>query len=203
MNRLSICRHGCFLERFRQRRMRMTRSSHIFRASSVFNSQNSFGNHLTRVGSHNMYSQDPISFCVCEKFDHPLRLEIRLGTRVGGKGKCSDLVFYPLFLELRLVLAYPGNFGMRVHYRWDGVVVYVPVPLCDVLDRCYGFFFCFMGQHGAEGAVTYYANVGMFGAVLLVDYKATFVVDFQTDIFKAKAGSVGPTADSYENDVCV
>jgi len=52
-----------------------------------------------------------------------------------------------------------------------------------------------VGEHGTEGAIANDADVGEFGAVLLVDYEAASVVDFEANVFEAKAGCVGPAAD--------
>ena len=90
---------------------------------------------------------------------------------------------------------------MRVHDGWDGVVVDVAVAFGDVFDRGDGFFFGFVGEHGAEGAVADDADVGKLGAILLVDDEATFVVDLETDVFKTEAGGIGAATYGYEYDV--
>jgi hypothetical protein len=69
------------------------------------------------------------------------------------------------------------------------------VALLNVFDRGNGFFLGFVGEHGSEGAIANDADVGEFGAVLLVDYEAASVVDFEANVFEAKAGCVGPAAD--------
>ena len=90
---------------------------------------------------------------------------------------------------------------MRVHDGGDGVVVDVAVALFHEFDGCYAFFFGFMCEHGAEGAVTDDANVRELGAILFVDYEAAFVVNFEADVFQTKAGGVGTAPDGYEDDV--
>lgn len=92
---------------------------------------------------------------------------------------------------------------MRVHDRGDGAVVDMAVAFGDVFNRCYGFFFCFVGEHGAKGAVTDDADVGDFGAVLLVDDYAAFVVHIEAGVFESKAGGVRAAADCYQNNVGV
>ena len=90
---------------------------------------------------------------------------------------------------------------MRVHDGRDGVVVDVAVAFGDVFDRGDGFFFGFVGEHGAEGAVSDDADVRELGAVLLVDDEATFVVDLEADVFETQAGSIGAATYGYEYDV--
>lgn len=92
---------------------------------------------------------------------------------------------------------------MCVHDAGDGAIIDVTVALFDILDRGNGFFFGFVGEHGAECAIADDTDVGEFGAVLLVDYEAAFVVDFEANVFEAKAGGVGAAADGDEDDVCV
>ena len=92
---------------------------------------------------------------------------------------------------------------MGVHDAGDGVVVDVAVAFDYVFDAGDGFFFGFVREHGAEGAVTDYADVRQFGPVLFVDYEAAFVVDFEADVFKAQAGGVRSATDGYEDDVGV
>lgn len=59
---------------------------------------------------------------------------------------------------------------MGIHDARDGVVVDVAVAFGDVFDAGDGFFFGFVREHGAEGAVADDADVGEFGPVLFVDY---------------------------------
>ena len=92
---------------------------------------------------------------------------------------------------------------MRVHDRGNGVVVDVAEALFDVFDGRDAFFFRFVCEHGAKGTVAYDPDVGDFGAILFVDYEAAFVVDFEADVFEAKAGGVGAAANGYEDDICV
>ena len=92
---------------------------------------------------------------------------------------------------------------MRVHDAGDGAVVDMAIALFDVLNCCDGFFFGFVREHRAKGAVTNDADVGKFGAVLLVDYEAAFVVDFEADIFEAEASSIGAAADGDKDNICV
>ena len=92
---------------------------------------------------------------------------------------------------------------MRVHDGGNGVVVDVAVPLFHKFDSRDTFFFCFVCEHGTEGAVADDADVGELGAVLFVDYEAAFVIDFKTDVFETETGGVGTAPDGYEDNVRV
>ena len=170
MYRLRIRRHGRLLERFRQRRMRVTGPRHILAARPVLNRQHTLGDHLARIRPHDVDPQDPIRLRVRDELHQALGLQVRLGARVGGKGEGSQSVFDPLFLELRFVLAHPGYFRVRVHDRGDGAVIHVAVTFGDVFDGCDGFFFRLVGEHGAERAVTDNSDVRVFGTVLLINH---------------------------------
>ena len=71
------------------------------------------------------------------------------------------------------------------------------VVLGEELDGGDGFLFGFVGEHGAEGAVADYADVGEFGAVFAVDYEAALVVDFEADVLEAETLGVWAAADGY------
>lgn len=73
----------------------------------------------------------------------------------------------------------------------------------DEFDGCHGFFFGFVREHGAEGAVTDDADVWQAGAVFLVDHEAAAVVGFEADVLEAEASSVGAAADGDEADITV
>ena len=203
MNRLPIRRHRRLLERLRQRRMRMTRPPHILTRRPILNRQDALGDHLPRVRPHDMDPQYAIRLRVRQELDHAVRLEIGLRPRVGREGETAGFVLDALLLQFGFVLAYPCDLRVRVHDRGDGVVVDVAVALFDKLDRRDAFLFRLVREHGAEGAVADNADVGQLGAVLLVDYEAAFVVDFEADVFETETGGVGAAADGYENDVRV
>ena len=90
---------------------------------------------------------------------------------------------------------------MGIHDRGNGAVVYMAMTFGDVFDRCDGLFFCFVSEHGAEGAVADDADVREFGAVLLVYDQTALVVDIEPNIFEAQAGGVGSAANGYQDDV--
>ena len=92
---------------------------------------------------------------------------------------------------------------MGVHYGGNGVVIDVAMTLGDKFDGCNSFFFRLVCEHRAESAVAYDADVGKLGAILFIYYEAAFVVDFEANVFEAKAGGVRAAADGYEDDVRV
>ena len=203
MYRLAISRHGRLLERLRQRRMCMARPRHILTTSPILHRQHPLGNHLPGIRPHDMDPQDPIRLRITQKLDHPFRLQIRLRPRIRTERETARPVLDPLFFQLRFVLAHPRDFRVGVHDGGDGVVVDVTGALGDVFDCGDGLFLGFMGEHGAEGAVTDDANVWQFSAVLFIDDEAAFVVKVEVEVFEAETGCVGAAADGDEDDVCV
>ena len=150
-----------------------------------------------------MDAQNAIRFCIADELDHAVRLQVRLGARVGGKGERADFVLDAVLLEIGFAAAHPCHFGVGVHDAGDGAVVDVAVACFDEFDCCDALFFGFVREHGPEGAVADDADVRELGAVLLVDYEAAFGVDFQADVFESEAGGVGTAANSDEDDVCI
>lgn len=181
----------------------MARPAHILTASSILERQGPLRNHLARVRSDDMDPQDPIRLGITDELDHTVRLEVGFCPAIRAEGKGADFVFDPGLLQLGFILSNPGDFWMGVHDAGDGVVVDMAVAFGDVFDAGDCFFFGFVGEHGAEGAVADDADMGEFGAVLFVDDEAAFVVDFKTDVFEAETGGVGSTTDGDEDDVCV
>lgn len=179
----------------------MARPRDILAAGAVLHRQHALGDHLARVRSHDMDAQDAIRHSVGDELDDPLRLEVRLRSGVGGEGEGAHAVFDALVLQLRFVLPHPGHLGVGVHDRGDGAVIDVPMAFGNVLYRRHRFLLCLVGEHGAEGAVADDSDVGVLGAVLLVDHEPTFVVDVETDVLETEAGGIWSTADCYEDDI--
>ena len=92
---------------------------------------------------------------------------------------------------------------MRVHDGGDGAVVDVTVAFGDVFNCGDSFFLSLVREHGSKCAVADDTDMRQFGAVLFVDYHATFIVDVEADVLEAEAGGVGAAADRYEDYVCV
>ncbi len=183
--------------------MRMAGAPHVLAAGSVLDRQRALRDHLPRIRAHDVDAEDTIRLGVGDEFDHALGLEVRLRAGVCAEGEGADFVLDALGFELGFVLADPGDLRVRVHDAGDGVVVDVTVASGDVFDAGDGFFLGFVREHGAEGAVAYYPDVGEFGPVLFVDYEAAFVVDLQADVLEPEPGCVGAAANGYEDDVCV
>ncbi len=201
MNRLSISRHGGLLECFGQGRMSVAGAADVFRAGAVFDGQGALGDHLARVGADDVDAQDPVRLGVRDEFHHALRVQVRLGARVGREGEGADFVLLPGRLDLLLVLPDPGHFRIRVHDGWNGVVVHVPVALLDVLDRRDGFFFRLVCKHRPEGAVANDADVGMLGSVFLIDDQSTLLIYVDADVLKPQAGRVWSSTDGNKNNI--
>jgi len=185
MNSFRRRRHSRLLESLRERRMRMTRPRHILRRSTILDSQDALGNHLPRIRADDMDAQDAIRLSISDELNHAVGLEVRLGARVGGEGEGAGLVLDARGLDFGLVLPDPGHLRVRVHDGRDGAVVDVAVAFGDVFDGRDGFFFGFVREHGAEGAVADDADVREFGAVFLVDHQPAFFVGLQADVFEA------------------
>ena len=92
---------------------------------------------------------------------------------------------------------------MRVHDAGDGTVIDVAIAFFDIFDGRDGFLLGLVRKHGTESAVADDADMRQFGAVLLVDDEAAFVVDFEADVLEAEAGSIGAAADGDEDNVGV
>ena len=181
----------------------MARPPHILTTRPILNRQRRLRNHLSRIRPNNMHAEDPIRLRITHKLHHPLRIQISLRPRIRRKRERADAVLDILLLELDLVLPHPRHLRVRVHDGGDGVVVYMPVGLGEVLDGGDGFFFAFVCEHGAEGDVADGADVRDLGAVFVVDDDAAFAVELEADLVEAEVLGEGAAADGYEGYVGV
>ena len=92
---------------------------------------------------------------------------------------------------------------MRVHDRWDRVIVDMTVALRDVFNRGDGFLFRLVCEHGAKSTITNDADMWELGAILLIDDEPAFVVDIKANIFKTETGGVGPATNGYKDNIRV
>lgn len=182
--------------------MRVTRPADILCARTVLQRKCTLRNHLSRIRSHNVNTQNAVRLRISQEFHQTVGIQIRLCSAVCAEGECSDLVLHAGFFQFCLVLADPGDFGVGVHDRGDGVVVNVAVVLCDEFNGCDGFFFSLVCEHRSECAIANHANVWDLGAVFGVDDKTAAVVGFDANVLEAEALCVRAAADGDEDDVC-
>ena len=200
---LVVRRHGGLLERLCKGRVSVTRPCNILGRSTVLQRQSTLGDHLTGVWSDNVDTKDTVGLGVGQELDHTVGVEVGLCSAVGAEWECAGLVLDALLLEFRLVLAYPGDFGVCVHDGWDGVVVDVTVVLGDEFDGCDGLLLGLVGKHRSECAVTDDADVWDLGAVFLVDDDAAAVVGLKADVLETKTGGVRATTNGDKDNVGV
>lgn len=180
----------------------MASSPDILCACSILQRKRSLSDHFSCIGSDNVDSKNTICLSIRQELHKTVGVQVRLRTGVGRERECADLVLYARFFELRLVLAYPCDFRVRVHDGGNGAVVDVAVAFCDVFDRCDGLLLGFVGEHGTESAVANYADVRQLGAVFGVDNEAAAVIGFEANVFKAETLGVRTATDGDKDDVC-
>lgn len=203
MDGLAVGGHGSLLEGLGERGVSVRGASNVLGRCTVLKGKSALSDHLTGVGADNVHTEDTVGLSVGKELDETLRVGVGLGARVGAEGERADLVLDTGLLELSLVLADPGDFGVGVHDAGDGAVVDVAVVLGDVLDGGNGLLLSLVGKHGAEGAVTDHADVRDLGAVLLVDHEAATAVGLKTDLLEAETSGVGTAADGNKADISV
>lgn len=150
-----------------------------------------------------MNAQYPVSLGIRDELNEALSVEVGLRSRVGRERKLSDIVLDVSCLELLLVLANPGDFGVSVHDRGDGAVVDMAVTLADVLDNGDGLLLSLVGQHGSESNVTNGTDVRDLGTVFLVDDHTATLVNLKANVLKTKAVGVWTATDGNEDNVSI
>ena len=203
MDGLAVGGHGSLLESLGESGVSVRGASNVLGRRTVLESESALGDHLTGVGADNVHTEDTVSLGIGEELDKSVGVGVGLGARVGAEGEGADLVLDASLLELGLVLADPGDFGVGVHDAGDGAVVDVAVVLGNVLDGGNGLLLGLVGEHRAESAVTDDADVRDLGAVLLVDHEAATVVGLKTDLLEAETGGVRTATDGNKADISV
>lgn len=203
MDGFRVSSHGGLLEGLSQGRVGVARPGNVLGGCSVLDGEGGFGDHLASVGADDVNTKDAVGLSVSNELDDTLGLEVGLGTGVGAEGEGTDAVIDTGGLDFGLVLANPRDFGVGVHDARDGAVVDVAVALLDVFDGGNTLLLSLVGKHGAKCAVTNDTDVGMLGAVLLVNHQTALLVLLNSGILQTETLGVGATADGNQNDIGV
>ncbi len=203
MDGLRVGGHGGLLEGFGEGRVGVTCAGDVLTRSTVFDSKGGLGDHLTGAGTDDVHTENAVGLRIGDELDHTLSVEVGLGTGVGAEGEGTDAVLDAGGLDICLVLANPGDFGVGVHDAGDGGVVDVAVSLLDVLDGGNGLLLSLVGKHGTESAIADDTDVAGLGAVLLVNHQATPVILLETRVLKTQTLGVRTAADGDKNDISI
>ena len=157
----------------------------------------------TRQGKRtdDMYAENSVRLLLSKELDKALRVEVRLGTRIGSKGELANIVLNTSCLEVLLRLSYPGNLGVRVNDRRDAIVVDVAVARFEVFNRGDPLLLCLVGEHRTKGHVTDTLDVLDRGAELVIDDDTTLVVFLDTNGFEVETLRVWTTTDRNQNNI--
>lgn len=109
-------------------------SRDVFRAGAVLHCQHTLGNHLSRVGADDVYTENLVSLLLREDLDETVRVEVGLCARVGREVEFANGKLHASRFELLFGLSYPCDLGVRVDNGRDRVVVYVSVPRLEEFD---------------------------------------------------------------------
>lgn len=181
--------------------MSMACTSNILSASTVLNRKNTLSNHLTSIGADDMNTKYTVGLLLSDNLDGTLSVQVGLGTRIGSEGELADLVLDAGGLELLLGLANPGDFGVGVDDRGNGMVVHVSVSGLDVLDSSNTFLFSFVGKHGSESDVTNALDALHSGIELVIDDNTALGVNFNTNLVEAETIGIRTTPNRDENNI--
>jgi hypothetical protein len=222
MNGLSIGGHSSFLERlakcglkgvlqsinrFHSKNllggsyMSMCRPCDVFSTGTIFNRKHTLRNHFTRIRPDNMDTQDLVGLSFGQELDESLRVQICLCPRIGTEHELPNFVLDSFRLQVLFRLADPRNLRVGVDNGRDGIVIDVPVPGLDVLNRSDAFFFRLVGKHGTKRNIADAFDVLLRSGELIVDDDATSVVEFNARGFEIEAVRVWPSADGDKDDV--
>ena len=92
MDRALGDRHGGFLHRLRQRRMRVTGASDILRRRAEFHGDDGLSDHIAGVGTNEMHAENTVGFGIGENLYEAVSGQVDLGSAVGGEWKLADVI---------------------------------------------------------------------------------------------------------------
>ena len=87
----------------------------ILSTCAVLDSQDALRDHLAGIGADDVHAEDAVRLRLGDELDRALRVEVRLGARVGEEGEAFDLVLRARGGEGGLGRADPGDLWVRVH----------------------------------------------------------------------------------------
>src|SRR6185437_9464526 len=125
MNRALGDRHGGFLDRLGQRRMRVAGAGDVLGGSAEFHGDDGFGDHVAGVGADEVHAEHAVGLGVGEDFHEAFGGLVHLGTAVGGHRKLADVVGDAGGFQFLFRFYDGGDFRIGVDHVWNGVVVYV------------------------------------------------------------------------------
>jgi len=195
------CNQASLTEGFRKSRMCVAGSANIFSTSTILHGKTSFSNHFTSIGAHDVDTKDSISLSISDNLDETIGIVIGASTRVGNEWVVTGLVLDTSLLQFLFVLTNPSDFRMSIDDGGNNIIVDMTVSSGDHLRNGETFIFSLVGQHRSKSNVTNASNVGDVGLELRVDDNATAVINFDTNILKAKALGEGTTTNGEKNNI--
>ena len=92
MNGALVHRHGGFLDRLRQGRMRMAGAGDVFGRGAEFHGDRGLGDHVAGIGADDVDAEHAVGLGVGDDLDEAVGGQVDLGAAVGGEGKLADVV---------------------------------------------------------------------------------------------------------------
>lgn len=201
VDRLAETRECRLLERLGERGVSVAGARNVLGAGRVFHRERALGNHLTRVGAHDVDAEHAVGLLLHNEFDLAFRLHVGLGTRVRKEGELADLVFHAVLLDLLLSAANPRNLGVGVDNRRDHVVVDVAMARLDNFRGSNALILGLVRKHRAKGRVTNALDALAGGVVLVIHNNTAAVVRLDTDSLEVEATGHRATANRKEHAV--
>src|SRR5690554_2958451 len=123
VNGLTIHCQSSFLHRFRHGRVREDHHAQVFGTGAEFHGDSALLYQLSCTWPNHVNTQYAVGLGAGNDFDEAGSVVGRHGSTAGSEGEDADVHINAFGLQLLLVLADPGRFGMSVDNRRNQVIV--------------------------------------------------------------------------------
>mmetsp|Transcript_9771 Transcript_9771/g.17641 ORF Transcript_9771/g.17641 Transcript_9771/m.17641 type:complete len:295 (+) Transcript_9771:40-924(+) len=205
MNRLIIRIHTRLLECLAQRRVCMTSPCDILRTRPILHAQNALGNHLSRIRSHDVHTQNLVCRLVREDLHISLPISRGIGPRprVGHERKRSLIECHTGLLELLFCLSHRCHLREGVYDSRDGVVVHVSSEARDGLHGCDTLLLGLVCKHGPINTVSNGVDGWDSRSEVGVDIDSAEFVGLNSQIFQSESLRVWSASSGYQNNIII
>src|SRR5690606_27671924 len=179
---LAIHGQRSFLHRLGHGRVGEDHHAQILGTGAEFHGDGALLYQLGGARPDHMHAQNPVALGAGDDLDETGCVVGGHGTPTGGEGKHADIDLDAFSLELLLVLADPGGFGVGVDNRRNQVVVHLRLVTGDALGNHNTLFGGLVGQHQAAHHVTDGVNARHRGGAVVVDIDIATLVQGNTGV---------------------
>src|SRR5690606_8017258 len=176
VNGLAVHGQRSFLHRLGHGRVGEDHHAQILGTGAEFHGDGTLLYQLGSARPDHGHAKNPVALGAGDDLDETGCVVGGHGTPTGGEGKHADIDLDAFGLELLLVLANPGCFGVSVDHRRNQVVVHLRLVAGNALGDDDAFLGGLVGQHQATHHITDNVNARHRSGAVVVDINIATLV---------------------------